>query len=44
MGKDISDIGTDFRKIETGNIPFYVAFLIVGMIVIFAIIEIMGVI
>ena len=43
-GKDISDIGTDFRKIETGDIPFYVAFLIIGMIVIFAIIEIIGVI
>ena len=43
-GRDISDLGSDFRKIETGNIPFYVAFLIVGMIVIFAIIEIIGVI
>jgi NADH-quinone oxidoreductase subunit L len=44
VGKDISILGTNFRKIETGNIPFYLAFLIIGMVVIFAIIEIIGVI
>ncbi len=43
-GSDISGIGTDFRKIETGNIPFYVAFMITGIVVIFAVIEIIGVI
>ena len=43
-GRDISDLGSDFRKIETGSIPFYVAFLIIGMVVIFAIIELIEVI
>jgi proton-translocating NADH-quinone oxidoreductase chain L len=44
VGTEISILGTDFRKIETGNIPFYVAFLIIGMVVIFAVIELIGVI
>ncbi|MEM0139631.1 MAG: NADH-quinone oxidoreductase subunit L [Ferroplasma sp.] len=42
-GEDISRLGATFRKIETGYIPYYAAFLIIGITVIFIVIELLGV-
>ena len=43
-GMEFSKFGTLLRKIETGSIEYYVTFLIIGMTVLFIIIELLGVI
>ncbi len=43
-GMEFSKFGTFLRKIETGSIAYYAAFLIIGITVIFLIIELLGVI
>ncbi len=44
FGGELSDLGGKLRKIETGYMTYYVVFLVVGISVIFLVIELLGMI
>lgn len=44
MGSDLADAGTSLRKIQTGSAGYYVVFLLIGLSILFIIIELLGMI